>query len=348
MKAITFQGIGAVRCEAVREPELRAPGDAIVRVGVAGLCGSDLHVYRGHERGLDAGTVMGHELAGEVVEVGPGVERFRPGMRVVAPFSTSCGRCFYCARSLSARCVEGQLFGWVQEGRGLQGVQAEYARVPLADSSLVALPGDVSIEEGLFAGDVLATGMHCAESAGVASGDVVVVLGCGPVGSMAIAGARELGAARVFAIDSVPERLELAQRFGGEPLQLASAADLARVREASGGRGADAVLEAVGSPAATRLAYELLRPGGTISAAGVHTEEHFAFSPGEAYDKNLCYRAGRCPARSRMERALELVRSRRYPLADIVSHRLPLEEGARAYTLFDKKLESCTKVLFLP
>jgi threonine dehydrogenase-like Zn-dependent dehydrogenase len=172
----------------------------------------------------------------------------------------------------------------------------------------------------------------------------VAVLGCGPVGLMAVVGARELGATQVVAIDSVPERLALAERFGATAVDLGGARAL--VLELSAGRGADSVLEAVGNESAGRLAYELVRPGGTISAAGVHTEAHFPFSPGQAYDKNLTYRAGRCPARAYMERMLALVQSGRHPLASIISHRLPLGEGARAYELFDKKLEGCTKVLF--
>jgi threonine dehydrogenase-like Zn-dependent dehydrogenase len=172
------------------------------------------------------------------------------------------------------------------------------------------------------------------------------VLGCGPVGLMAVVGARELGATEVLAIDAVPERLALAESFGAEAVALAAAR--ARVLALTDGRGADLVLEAVGSEAAGRLAFELVRPGGTISAAGVHTEPHFAFSPGQAYDKNLTYRAGRCPARAYMPRMLALIESARHPLARIISHRLPLSAGPRAYELFDQKLEGCTKVLFRP
>lgn len=331
----------------VPEPRVEAPTDVVLRVRAAGLCGSDLHVYRGNEVGLDAGTVMGHELVGEVVEAGGAARSLAPGARAVASFSSCCGRCFYCSSGLSARCPEGALFGWVANGRGLQGAQAELVRVPLADATLLAIPDGMDEEEALFAGDVLATGFHCAESGGAGPGRVVAVLGCGPVGLMAVVGARELGAERVFAIDSIAERLALAEAFGATPIDLRSADELARVRAANG-RGADVVLEAVGSAAASRLAYELVRPGGTISAAGVHTEPAFAFSPGEAYDKNLTYRAGRCPARSYMPRMLALVASKRYPLARIVSHRLPLDEGPRAYELFDRKLAGCTKVLFLP
>ncbi|HEX5760544.1 MAG TPA: alcohol dehydrogenase catalytic domain-containing protein, partial [Thermoanaerobaculia bacterium] len=260
----------------------------MVRVRAAGVCGSDLHVYRGAETGLDAGTVMGHELAGEVVATGRAVAGFRLGDLVVSPFTTSCGACFYCAIGLTARCVRGQLLGWVEDGRGLHGAQAELVRVPLADSTLVRVPEGAALEEALLAGDVLATGWFAAESAG-AAGRTLAVVGCGPVGLMAVLAAREQGAARVFALDGVPERLALAARYGGEPIDVSGGGAAERVREATDGRGADAAVEAVGSPAATRLAFDLVRPGATIAAVGVHTERHLAIAAGEAYDKNLTY-----------------------------------------------------------
>lgn len=334
----------------VPDPRLERPGDALVRVRHAAVCGSDLHVYRGLETGLDPGTPMGHEMVGEVIEAGSAVARFRPGDRVVAPFSTCCGACFYCRSGLPARCTAGELFGWVERGRGLAGVQAEYARVPLADSTLVAVPEGTPADLALFAGDVLATGWFAAESAGAAAGATVAVVGCGPVGLMAVIAARELGAERIFALDPAPERRALAGRYGAEALAAgpATAGAVEAVRAATEGRGADAVVEAVGSPEATRLAFDLVRPGGTIAAVGVHTEGRLAFRPGEAYDKNLTYRAGRAPARRYMERLLPLLGSGRYDFGALVSHRLPLADAARGYDLFDRRLEGCTKVLLAP
>ena len=344
MKALVFEGVGRVGHATVPDPEILETGDVIVRVEAAAICGSDLHVYRGLEAGLDAGTVMGHEFAGEVVAVGAGVTRFRPGDRVVSPFTTSCGDCFYCHNGLTARCARGQLFGWVEKGKGLHGVQAELVRVPLADTTLVPVPEGTPAETALFAGDILATGWFGAESAGAGPGRSVAVVGCGPVGLMAVLAARELGAERVFALDALPERLALAEHWGAEPVDIRESA-AAAIREATDGRGADAAVEAVGSPEATRLAFDLVRPGGTIGAVGVHTEAHLAIAPGEVYDKNLTYRAGRAPARAYMERLLPLIRSGRYDLAMLISHRLPLVEGPRAYDVFDRKLEGCTKVV---
>jgi threonine dehydrogenase-like Zn-dependent dehydrogenase len=346
MKALVFEGIGRVACATVPDPSLVDTGDVIVRVRAAAICGSDLHVYRGLEVGLDAGTVMGHELVGEVVAAGPGVTRFRPGDLVVSPFTTSCGLCFYCRLGLTARCLHGQLFGWVEQGRGLHGVQAEYVRVPLADSTLVAVPEGAPPEEALFAGDVLATGWFGAESAGAGPGKVVAIVGCGPVGLMAVIAARELGAERVLAVDSLPDRLALAERWGAEPIDFRKEDPLDRVREATDGRGADGVVEAVGTPQATRLAFDLVRPGGTLAAVGVHVEDHLAFAPGEVYDKNLTYRAGRCPARALLPRALELVAANRVPWSELISHRLPLGEAPAAYAAFDRRDPGWTKVVF--
>jgi len=167
MNAITFHDLETLVFEEVDDPVLEAPSDALVRVRAAGICGSDLHPYFGRERGLDPGTVMGHEFLGEVVEVGSDVTRFGAGDRVVAPFSTSCGVCFYCRTGLTARCAEGQLFGWVQQGRGLQGAQAELVRVPLADGTLVGVPEGMDDAVALLAGDILSTAAFAADLAGV-------------------------------------------------------------------------------------------------------------------------------------------------------------------------------------
>lgn len=348
MKALTFQGIHRILYETVPDPAIRAPRDAIVQVALAGICGSDLHVYHGRERGLDCGTVMGHEFAGRIVETGSAVQKLNPGMLVASPFTSNCGTCYFCKIGLTSRCEHGQLFGWVEAGEGLHGAQAEFVRVPLADSTLVPLPAGTPLVRGLMLGDILSTGYFCAKQAGVSAGGTYAVIGCGPVGLMAAIAARELGADEIYAIDGVPERLALAETFGAQALDFQSADVVEVILAATQGRGVDGVLEAAGSRAAGRLGYELVRPGGTISVVGVHTEGDFAFSPAEAYDKNITYRVGRCPARHFMEHLLPLIQSNRYALENIVSHTLPLSQGAQGYALFDLKKEQCTKVVLKP
>jgi threonine dehydrogenase-like Zn-dependent dehydrogenase len=348
MNAITFQDVERLAYETVPDPRILEPTDVVVRVRAAGICGSDLHPYFGRERGLDPGTVMGHELIGEVVEAAADVRGFSVGDRVVAPFSTSCGACFYCRRGLTARCERGQLFGWVQAGRGLQGVQAELVRVPLAEGTLVAVPEGLDEAVALLAGDILSTAAFGADLAGVGPGDLVAVVGCGPVGLLAIRAALERGAREVVAVDTVASRLETARSFGATSVNLAAENPVALTRERSEGRGADAAIEAVGSAEATRLAADMLRLGGSLAAIGVHTEPHLALPPGEIYDRNLRYAAGRCPARHYMPASLAWAARDEALIATLISHRLPLSEGVEAYRRFAAREEGWIKVVLLP
>lgn len=348
MKAITFRDVELVAFEDVPDPEIVHPTDVVVRVDAAGLCGSDLHPYFGRERGIEAGTVMGHELLGEVVATGSEVSTWSIGDRVVAPFTTSCGHCFYCVRGLTARCVRGQLFGWIEGGGGLHGAQAELVRVPLADGTLVAVPEGLDDAVALLSGDILSTACFGADLARIEDGDVVGVVGCGPVGLLAILAAFDRGAARVIAVDGVESRLDVARTFGADMVDFRAADPGSAAREATQGRGADAVIEAVGSPDATRTAAAMLRPGGRIAAVGVHTEEHLALSPGALYDLNLTYAAGRCPARHYMPASLQLATKHAGLIDTLISHRLPLSDGIEAYRRFAAREPGWTKVVFQP
>ncbi len=347
MKGLTFEGYREVRYETVEDPRIESGRDAIVRVGIAAICGSDLHPYHEREEGLDYGTVMGHEFVGEVVEVGAEAGLSR-GDRVYAPFTTNCGHCHFCRVGLTSRCPEGQLFGWVGGGAGLHGGQAELVRVPMADTTLLQVPEGLSDEEALLLGDIFSTGYFCAENAGIAPRGVYAVVGCGPVGILAVIAARHLGAEMVYAVDAIPERLALAQEAGAVPIDFTVENPAMLLHEVTEGLGADAVMEAVGSFAAERLAIEMVRPGGTISVVGVHCDEKFAFSPTEAYDKNLTYKVGRCPARTYMERLAPVVRDSDLGIDRVISHRQPLADGADAYRMFDEKLDGCTKVVLTP
>ncbi len=347
MKALVFAGLETIELASVADPAILDPTDAIVQVEMAGICGSDLHPYHGREKGLDHGTVMGHELVGMVVDAGRDLRAVAKGDRVACPFTTSCGACAPCREGLTSRCVNGRLLGWVSNGVGLQGAQAEAVRVPMADTTLLPLPPEMDSGAGLLLGDVLSTGFHCAEMAGVRPGGIYAVIGCGPVGLSAVAASLHMGAEFPFAIDSIAERLAIATGLGGRALDHGNEDVAAIIRESTQGRGAEGVMELVGSPEAMRLALDLVRPGGTIASFGVHTAA-FSFTHSEAYDRNLTYRTGRCPARSIMERILPLVASGSLRIPPLITHSGGLADGPRLYRLFDRKEDGCVKAVLRP
>lgn len=346
MRGICFVEIGKVDVRDLADPRLEHSGDCIVRVELAGLCGSDLHPYWGREKGLDQGTVMGHEFVGTIVELGSQVQKFQLGDRVFAPFSTNCGECFYCLSALPSRCQYGQLFGWRSAGRGLHGAQAEYVRVPLADGTLMKLPDRVGSELALLLGDNLSTGYFCTDLAEVHPQGVFVIIGCGNVGLMALTAAKIKGCQQLIAIDPVVERRQLAQQLGAQAAVGPEDSAIELVRSLTAGRGADGVMELVGNPAAQRLAYQLVRPGGIISTVGCHCDEIFAFSPVEAYDKNLTYRTGRCPARHYMNQLAFLPAIRELQVQPLITHTFSLNDGPRAYELFSQRREGIIKGVF--
>lgn len=348
MQALTFGGVETIIHTSVTDPKILHPTDAIVQITLSAICGSDLHVYHGRETGLDNGTVMGHEFVGTIIETGIDVKKFYKGSRVLSPFTTSCGECFYCRIGLTCRCVKGNLFGWVQSGHGLHGAQAQFIRVPMADSTLIPLSNDINEEKGLLLGDIFSTGYFCADNAGINANGTFVVVGCGPVGLMTVVAAKHLGAENLFAVDHSNDRLQMAKEYGAIPLHSSSIDIKAAIMNVTDGRGADAVMEVVGSSEALRLAIDLLRPGGTISSVGVHTAKNFSFSPTEAYDKNLVYKIGRCPAHYYAEKLLKEEVIQRYRVEKIITHHFQLNEGAKAYEIFDKKLDSCIKAVLRP
>jgi threonine dehydrogenase-like Zn-dependent dehydrogenase len=334
--------------ESIPDPGIESPTDVIVKVKSCAICGSDLHVYHGREQGLDSGTAMGHEFMGEVVEVGHAVTLLRKSDRVMSPFTTSCGNCFYCRIGLTCRCIQGQLFGWREKNKGLHGTQAEFVRVPLAESSLLKVPEGVTDEEATLLGDIIPTGYFCALQAGITPTGVFAVVGCGPVGLMAILGARMLGAERILAFDKEPARLRMAAQFGAEAISVTQENPIERVHEITEGRGADGVMEAVGQASSLQLAYDLLRPGGTLSSVGVCTEKSFPFNPTQAYDKNITMKVGRCPARHLMPTLLPIVQQKKYDFTAIVTHRMNLSEGVDGYKTFASKSDNCLKVILRP
>jgi threonine dehydrogenase-like Zn-dependent dehydrogenase len=264
MKAACWYGTEDVRVVEVADPHVVNPRDAVIKVTLSAICGSDLHLYGGYIPTMKAGDVLGHEFMGEVVEVGPEVKRLQVGDRVVVPFTISCGNCFYCRRGLWSLCDNSNPNAWMAEklygyaGAGLFGYshmmggyaggQAQYVRVPFADVGPVKVPSSLTDEQVLFLSDILPTGFMAAENCNIAQGDVVAVWGCGPVGLMSIASALLLGAERVIAIDRFPERLALARRTGAEVIDYtANGKDVVQaLKDATYGLGPDACIDAVG------------------------------------------------------------------------------------------------------
>jgi len=267
MRAVCWRGTHDVRVQTVPDPRILNPRDAIIRVTTAAICGSDLHLYDGYIPTMQPGDILGHELMGEVVELGPEVKNLTVGDRVVVPFCISCGNCWYCREGLFSCCDNSNpnawmsekayggalagLFGYSHLTGGYAGGQAEYVRVPFADVGPIRIEDtDLSDEQVLFLGDIFSTGYMAAENCAIRPGETVAVWGCGPVGQMAIKSAYLLGADRVIAIDDVAPRLAMARDEGQAEILDRSEGDLfARLAEMTGGRGPDACIDAVGMEA---------------------------------------------------------------------------------------------------
>lgn len=344
MRAVTFEGTFEVAVKDVPDPALRDPGDVVLKVTSTAICGTDVHVYNGRIPIPVTGWVMGHEYLGEVVEAGDAVSRFKPGDRVVGAPVATCGECFYCRREWPSQCMRQQHFG----AGMVPGAQAEYLRVPFADFTLEKVPDGLSDESAILAGDVLSTGYFAAERGEVRPGDVVVVVGSGPVGLCAQMCVRRFEPGVVIAVDSVPERLELARRLGSLPVDVSEQDPAAVIREHTEGRGADVVLEAVGHQDSIRSCFQYVRPAGTISAVGVYTEAEFPFPMFQAYIRDLTFRIGACPVRNYMARLLDLIERGEMDPSVVFTHSLPLAEAARGYDIFAHRRDGCVKVVLKP
>lgn len=348
MKAITFQGIKIVQLSDVPEPQIISEKDVVVKVERAAICGSDMHVYHGRETGIDVGTIMGHEFTGTVVDVGEDVSNFKVGDRVLSPFTVNCGDCYFCKTGLTARCVKSQLYGWRENGSGLHGVHAEYVRVPMADATLIHLPDDVSWEQGNLIADIASTGYFGAKLAELKSKDTCVVIGCGPVGIMAIKAAVYFGCEKIYAVDGIDFRLEFAEQNGAIPVNYLKENAVEKILERTNGIGADSVIEAVGSKASMKTAFDILRPGGILASVGVQAFDQLPFSPPDMYDKNIVLKAGRCSSRSYAEKLIPLVQNGDLNLTDVITHTFDLKDGEEAYRFFDEEKDKCLKVLLKP
>ncbi|MGW6613247.1 zinc-dependent alcohol dehydrogenase [Streptomyces erythrochromogenes] len=394
MRALTWHGKRDVRVDSVPDPTIRERDDVIVKITTTGLCGSDLHLYEVLGAFLDPGDILGHEPMGIVEEVGPDVTSLKPGDRVVIPFNISCGSCFMCGQGLQSQCETTQvhehgtgasLFGYTELYGQVPGGQAQYLRVPFGNSLPIPVPAGPPDDRFVYLSDVLPTAWQAVEYAAVPQGGSVAVLGLGPIGDMSCRIAAHRGAGTVIGIDLVPERLERARRRGIHPLDLQQYGEgLAdAVRALTGGRGPDAVIDAVGMEAhgsriaaaaqgittllpdalaaavmkragidrlsALHTAIDLVRRGGTISVSGVYGGAADPLPLLTMFDKQLTLRMGQANVRRWVDDILPLLTDGD-PLGveDFATHRMPLEQAPDAYEMFQKKQDGAVKVLFTP
>jgi threonine dehydrogenase-like Zn-dependent dehydrogenase len=387
MKAICWHGRKDVRVENVPQPGLLNKRDAIVKISLTSICGSDLHLYHGVIPAMKEGDILGHEFMGEVVEVGTGVPNLKKGDRVVVPFCIACGNCFFCRNGMTSQCdnsnpnsaraeklygfTSAGLFGYSHTFGGYAGGQAQYARVPFADAGPMRIPESVTDEQALFLTDIFPTGYQAAENCAIREGDTIAIWGCGPVGQFAVRSAFLLGASRVIAIDNVPSRLELAKKGGAETLNYSEGDVVEKLTVMTAGRGPDACIDAVGleahgtatdavydyaksavrletdRPHVLRQAIYACRKGGTISIAGVYGGSMDKFPLGVAFAKGLTLRMGQTNVHKYLQPLLERVEKREIDPSFVISHRMSLDQGAQGYSVFDAQ-DGCTKVVLKP
>ncbi|MEV4824226.1 zinc-dependent alcohol dehydrogenase [Micromonospora sp. NPDC049274] len=387
MKATAWMGTDRVKVIDVPDPTIMNARDAIVKISTTAICGSDLHLYHGYIPAMRKGDILGHEFMGEVVEVGPQVRNLKPGDRVVVPFPIACGHCSSCQRGLYSVCENSNpnagiaekvmghspagIFGYSHLLGGYAGGQAEYARVPFADVGPLKVPDDVPDDQAVLLADVFPTGYMGAEMCDIKPGQVIAVWGAGPVGLLAAASARLLGAERVIVIDRFAYRLRLAEEHAGaETINYDEADVLDTLNEMTAGRGPDACIDAVGleghhgnaalyaydrakqatrteteRPFALREAILACRSGGVVSVIGAYGGVVDKFPMGAFMNRSLIMRTGQCHVQRYTRPLLERIRRGEIDPSFIVSHRLPLRDAPKGYKIFQKKQDDCTKVL---
>lgn len=387
MIAACWYGKNDIRVERVPDPHILNPHDAIVRVTLTAICGSDLHLYNGFIPAMERGDILGHEFMGEVVEVGAQVTKVKVGDRIVVPFTICCGRCFYCETDQWSLCDNtnpnaplldklyggsgAAIYGYSHLYGGYAGGQAEYVRVPFADVGPIVVNNDLPDEQVLFLSDIYPTGYMAAENCNIKSGDVIAVWGCGPVGQFAIRSAFLLGAERVIAIDHVPERLALAKRSGADVLDYASRNIMEELHDMTGGRGPDACIDAVGMeahgggieyaydrakqalmletdrPGVLRRAILACRKGGIVSIPGVYGGVIDKVPMGAAFAKGLTFKMGQTHMQRYLRPLLERIERREIDPSFVISHRTTLDKAPVAYQMFNNR-RGCTKVVMRP
>jgi threonine dehydrogenase-like Zn-dependent dehydrogenase len=392
MRANVWSGRNTVQVEQVPDPKILNDRDAIVRITSTAICGSDLHLYDGYIPTMQKGDILGHEFMGEVVETGRGVANLQVGDRVVVPFPIACGTCWHCRNQLYSICENTNpnaglaekafghptagIFGYSHLTGGYAGGQAEYARVPFADVGPIKIEDDLPDEQVLFLSDIFPTGFMGAEFCEIKGGEVIAVFGAGPVGQFAIASAVMLGAERVIAIDHLDYRLEMARNRAGatETINFDEDPDIVeRLKEMTGGRGPDAVIDAVGMEAvhghgalhamdrvkqATRMesdrghalrdAIMACRPGGIVSVIGAYGGLVDKFPAGAFMNKGLTMKTGQCHVQRYLRPLYERIRNGDIDPGFVVTHRLPLGEAPNGYETFKHKQDDCVKVVLKP
>lgn len=388
MKALTYHGAHKVSVDNRPDPVIQASDDIILRVTATAICGSDLHLYHGKIPGTNHGDIFGHEFMGEVVETGSGVHAVSKGDRVVIPFVIACGECFFCKLHQYSACEttnEGKgaalnrkgitppaaLFGYSDLYGGIPGGQAEYVRVPKANTGPFKVPDSLPDEKVLFLSDILPTAWQAVKNAEIKQGASVAIYGAGPVGLLSAACARLEGAEQIFMIDDSDYRLEFArQRYGVIPINFDKNDDPAAwiIENTAGHRGVDAVIDAVGFEAkgsttetvlstlkiegssgkVLRQAIAAVRRGGIVSVPGVYAGFIHAFMFGDAFDKGLSFKMGQTHVHAFLPDLLELIEAGHLKPEEIVTHHMPLEDAARGYEIFDKHKEDCRKVILVP
>ena len=379
MLAMEYRGPYRVRTRQKAEPVIEHPDDAIVQVMRSCICGSDLHLYHGLVPDTRVGTTFGHEFIGRVVEVGPQVQQLQAGDMVLVPFNIFCGSCYFCQRELYGNChntnpeatAVGGIYGYSHTAGGYDGGQAQYVRVPMADVGPTKIPPDLSLDDAVLLTDALPTGYQAAEMGDIEEGDTVVVFGAGPVGIFAARSAWLMGAGRVIVVDHVEYRLEFVRRYAQcEVINFRDVGDMAiHIKKMTDWLGADVCIDAVGCEAAgnalqriTGLKLKLqagaatvlhwainsVRKGGRISIVGVYGPT-FNFVPiGNAVNKGLTLRMNQASVKRHLPRLIEHIQAGRLDPANIITHRMPLEEVSDAYHIFSSKLDQCIKTVLIP
>jgi len=389
MKANCWMRKGKVEVQQVPDPKILNARDAIVKITSTAICGSDLHLLNGFVPTMEKGDILGHEFMGEVVELGKGVGNLKVGDRVVVPFPIACGACLACGREQFSLCentnpnawMAEQLWGYSPAGLfgyshltgGYAGGQAEYARVPFADVGPLKVPAGMPDEQVLFLSDILPTGYMGAEMCDIKPGDIIAVWGCGPVGQLAIASAFLLGAERVIAIDRFEYRLRMARdKAGAETLNYEEVNIFEALKEMTGGRGPDAVIDAVGMeshsptvayaydrakqalmlesdrPLALREAIMACRNGGIVSVIGVYGGFIDKFPMGSFMNRSLTMKTGQTHVHRYLRPLLERIEKGEIDPSFIVTHRMRLDDAPEGFDIFLNKQDDCMKVVLTP